>query len=494
MAPLISAAEVAKHNNKGDCWVILNGDVYDLTNFLPEHPAGANIILKYAGKDGSKAFNPIHPSDIIQKLLPAKVRVGKVDPATLKAEAAEKPSEEELQRQKAESSKPPLSQMLNMWDFEAVAKQVLKKEAWAYYSSGADDEITLRENHAAFGRIWLKPRILIDVAKIDMSTTILGQKSSIPLYISATALGRLGHPDGECNLTRAAHTHDIIQMIPTLASCTFDEIRGAARNGQHQFFQLYVNKDRKITEAVVRKAEAAGCKGLFITVDAPQLGRREKDMRMKFDDDSAIQKETGDRVDRNQGAARAISSFIDPALKWDDIKWFKSITKMPIVLKGVQCAEDAVLAYQYGCQGVVLSNHGGRQLDWSRSGIEILPEVMAALDAVGARDKLEVYVDGGVRRATDIFKAVALGAKAVGIGRPLLYAMSSYGQAGVERALDLLKDEMEMTMRLMGTPTIKDITRSHVITDNLNKHISVVEDFSMNSVYDRLSTSANPKL
>ncbi|KAJ3337743.1 hypothetical protein HDU93_000633 [Gonapodya sp. JEL0774] len=529
MAPLISAVEVSKHNTKSDCWVILNGEVYDLTNFLPEHPAGANIILKYAGKDGSKAFNPIHPSDIIQKLLPANVHKGKVDPKTMGAQVVEKPSQEELDRQKMEANKPPLSQMLNMWDFEAVAKHVLKKEAWAYYSSGADDEITLRENHAAFGRIWLKPRVLVDVAQIDMSTTILGVKTSIPvgmlsslyainimslererssqLYISATALGRLGHPDGECNLTRAAYTHDIIQMIPTLASCTFDEIRDAAQKGQPQFMQLYVNKDRKITEAVVKKAEAAGCKGLFITVDAPQLGRREKDMRMKFADadDTAIQKSVGDRVERNQGAARAISSFIDPSLKWSDIAWFKSITKMPIVLKGVQCAEDAVLAYQHGCAGIVLSNHGGRQLDWARSGIEILPEVMdvhnehavtvyLALDAIGARDKLEVYVDGGVRRATDILKAVALGAKAVGIGRPLLYAMSAYGQAGVERALDLLKDELEMNMRLMGTPTIKDITKSHVITDNLNKHISFVEDFSLNGVYERAPVSGIPKL
>ena len=208
-----------------------------------------------------------------------------------------------------------------------------------------------------------------------------------------------------------------------------------------QWLQLYVNKDRKITERIVKHAEARGCKGLFITVDAPQLGRREKDMRSKFSDvGSNVQDTGGDNVDRSQGAARAISSFIDPALSWKDIPWFKSITKMPIILKGVQRVEDVIRAVESGVQGVVLSNHGGRQLDFARSGLEVLAEVMPALRERQYEGKIEIFVDGGIRRATDIIKALCLGAKGVGIGRPFLYAMSAYGLPGVDRAMQLLKD------------------------------------------------------
>jgi L-lactate dehydrogenase (cytochrome) len=311
----------------------------------------------------------------------------------------------------------------------------MKKTAWAYYSSGADDEITLRENRNAFQRIWFRPRILVNVENVDYRTTMLDTPVSMPIYMSAAALGKLGHPEGEVVLTRAAKTHNIIQMIPTLASCSFDEIRDAAAEDQVQWMQLYVNKDREITKRYVQHGEKRGVKGLFITVDAPQLGRREKDMRSKYDESAAKVQTDESTVDRSQGAARAISSFIDPGLCWDDIDWFKSITNMPIILKGVQRADDALKAVEYGVQGIVLSNHGGRQLDYARSGIEVLVEVMDALKKKGWQDKLEVYVDGGVRRATDIIKAVCLGAKGIGIGRPFLYAMSSYGQQGVERAI-----------------------------------------------------------
>lgn len=268
--------------------------------------------------------------------------------------------------------------------------------------------------------------------------------------VTATALGKLGHPEGEVVLTRGAKKHNVIQMIPTLASCSFDEIVDSKQGDQVQWLQLYVNKDRAITERIVKHAEKRGVKGLFITVDAPQLGRREKDMRSKFSDvGSNVQDKGRESVDRSQGAARAISSFIDPSLSWKDIPWFLSITKMPIVLKGVQRVEDVIRAVEMGVQGVVLSNHGGRQLDFSRSAIEVLNEVMPVLRERNWQDKIEVYVDGGVRRATDIIKALCLGAKGVGIGRPFLYAMSAYGLPGVDRAMQLLKDEMTMNMRLI---------------------------------------------
>jgi len=297
---------------------------------------------------------------------------------------------------------------------------------------------TMRENHSAFQKIWFRPRVLVDVENIDMTTKMLGTKVDIPFYVTATALGKLGNPEGEVVLTRGAHKHNVIQMIPTLASCSFDEIMDEAKDGQVQWLQLYVNKDRAITKRIVEHAEKRGCKGLFITVDAPQLGRREKDMRSKFSDvGSNVQSTGGDNVDRSQGAARAISSFIDPSLSWKDIAWFKSITKMPILLKGVQRVEDVIRAIQVGADGVVLSNHGGRQLEFARSGIEVLAEVMPELRRLGMQDKIEIYIDGGIRRATDIIKALCLGATGVGIGRPFLYAMSAYGLPGVDRAMQV---------------------------------------------------------
>jgi L-lactate dehydrogenase (cytochrome) len=251
-----------------------------------------------------------------------------------------------------------------------------------------------------------------------------------------------------------------------------------------------VNKNREITKKIVQHAEKRGCKGLFITVDAPQLGRREKDMRSKFSDvGSSVQSSDGEKVDRSQGAARAISSFIDPSLSWKDIPWFLSITKMPIILKGVQRVEDVLRAITIGAHGVVLSNHGGRQLDTARSGLEILAETMPVLRAQGLENAIEIFVDGGVRRATDIIKALCLGARGVGIGRPFLYAMSAYGLPGVDRAMQLLKDEMEMNMRLIGATSIADLSPSMVDARGLvgHGHLMTGPSDSLGlSVYDSL--------
>ncbi|OAX79816.1 hypothetical protein ACJ72_05862 [Emergomyces africanus] len=441
---LLTGVEVQKHNSRDSCWVIVHGKAYDVTDFLPEHPGGQSIILKYAGKDATEEFEPIHPPDTLDKYLDPSKHLGPVAMDTvMRGDKIVDP--EEGERQLRVQRMPTLDQCYNLLDFEAVARRVMKKTAWAYYSSGADDEMTLRENHSAFHKIWFRPRILVDVENVDISTTMLGSPVSVPFYVTATALGKLGHAEGEICLTRAAHTHNVIQMIPTLASCSFDEIVDARGPDQIQWLQLYVNKDRDITKRIIQHAQRRGCKALFITVDAPQLGRREKDMRSKFSDPGSAVQAVNSRsafpLDRSQGAARAISSFIDPSLSWKDIPWFQSVTNMPIVLKGVQRVDDVLRAVQMNIPAVVLSNHGGRQLDFAPSSVELLAEVMPELRRRGWQDRIEVYIDGGVRRATDILKALCLGAKGVGIGRPFLYAMSAYGVPGVERAMQLLKDE-----------------------------------------------------
>lgn len=487
--PLLNMEEVSRHCTREDCWIVLYGKAYDLTKFGKVHPGGARLIYDNAGRDATALFDPIHPKDIMDKLLKPALTMGVVDPSTIKENHVAKPPTPKVAPPKRPVAadapepvgavpkfvKPPLSAMLNSFDFESVAREIMEPQAWGYYSSGGDDEITMRDNHMAFQRITMRPRILVNVREIDTSTTMLGVAASLPVYFTATALAKLANPEGEVGIVRAAKKAGVPYMLPTLSSYTLDEMLEARAPGQRLFAQLYVNPERSRTEDYVKKLEAAGVEALFVTVDAPQLGRREKDMRIKFTSQGAnVQDEEEDdgAVDRSQGAARAISSYIDPGLCWDDVPWLKSLTKMKILLKGVQCGEDALLAFQAGLNGCVLSNHGGRQLDTCRAGIEVLPEVMAAVREAGAtKETFSVFVDGGIRRGADIFKAVALGASGVGIGRPVLYSLASYGERGVVRMTHMLQDELQMVMRLSGTPKITDITEKHVITRNLADHI-----------------------
>ncbi|WFD34948.1 L-lactate dehydrogenase (cytochrome) [Malassezia cuniculi] len=458
----ISYQEVSKHNTREDCYVILYNKVYDMSEFIPHHPGGPQIIVKYAGKDATAVFDPVHAPGTIEKHLPKEKFIGELDLDTVPQEVRDAANAAQKEEEDRRKNIPPLSGCLNLFDLELVGSRVLSNMAWAYYSSAADDMATYNENRDVFRRIWFRPRILRNVKNIDLSTRILGHHTTLPIYITATALGRLGHPDGEMNLTKAAAREGITQMVPTLASCSAEEIAGARdENGAPtQFFQLYVNSDRRVAEEMIHNAEKLGFKGIFVTVDAPQLGRRERDMRTHFEDSgSDVQKKSGEDVQRDEGAARAISSFIDPSLDWNDIVWMKSVTRLPIILKGVQCWEDAVMAAEFGLAGVVLSNHGGRQLDFARSSVEILAETVDALKERGLfpRPGFEIFVDGGFRRGTDVLKAIAMGATAVGIGRPFLYAYSAYGPDGVVHALRLLRAEMEMNMRLIGAPTLKDL-------------------------------------
>jgi L-lactate dehydrogenase (cytochrome) len=498
--------EVARHNKPGDLWVVIKGMVYDLSKFYKLHPGGKSVVLQVAGMDATQQFEPFHPGDIISRMLEPELCLGKVDPATIKpihvaGPQHEKDGDEDESKSKSKSKKwkkPQLRQMLNVFDFESVAKRTMSKQGWNYYSSGADDEITLRENHVAFQRIWLRPRVLVNVRNVDVTTQLLGYRSNLPLYITATALGKLAHPEGELAIVHAAHQKNLIYMLPTLSSYTLAEMHAERGENQILFGQLYVNSDREKTKQYIQELEEGGCKALFITVDAPQLGRREKDMRNKFTEQgSSVQAEEDDEgeVNRDQGVARAISEFIDTSLCWEDLAWFKSVTKMKIVLKGVATWEDAIAAYDAGVDGVVLSNHGGRQLDTARSGIEILAEVVPALNrrfGTKWRSSFELYVDGGVRRGSDIFKALAMGATAVGIGRPVLYSLASYGQKGIERMLNLFAEELTMVMRLMGTPTIQDIHPSHVISTSLSSHAgSNLRDHLMLDTYEPLMTSSS---
>ncbi|KIL87651.1 l-lactate dehydrogenase [Fusarium avenaceum] len=430
---VLHPAEVAKHNN---------AESY--------HPGGRKVILKNAGKDSTADFDLIHSIDVLDKWLAPSEHLGDIDTTVAVNEDAKAKTQEE--NEAALYRKPRLSHCLNISDFETVARHTMKKTSWNYYSTGADDEFTLRENASAYQRIRFRPKVLVNVEHVDISTTLLGSHSSAPVYISATAHAKLGDPEGEVTLTKASNKHEIIQMIPLYSSRSLDDITNARGPDQTQWYQIYVKKDRNVTQKAVENAEKRGCKALCITVDNPHLGSREKVLRHQ-------QGESDEEEEFEDVPATELdpSLIMNSTLSWEDIPWFRSITTMPIVLKGIQRVEDVIQAAEYGIEAVILSNHGGRQLDYSEAPIEVLAELMPILRERGLHDKIEVYIDGGIRRGSDVLKALCLGARGVGIGRPFLFAMAGYGQKGVEKAIRIYKDELERNMRLIGCTSIDQL-------------------------------------
>lgn len=460
----VAWSELEKHATLGDCWVVLHGKVYDVSKFLPTHPGGASIIARFAGKDGTRNFQAIHPTTIVDQLDPDAF-IGVLDestrppPAVLADQSEDEPA----------LVVPPLETCINSFDFEAVARKRIPKEALDYLNSAADDEVTHRENTNVFHRVWLKPAIMMNVSQVDTVVQMLGATSSFPVYISSVALGKLYHPDGECALAIAAQKLSIPFAVPVMGSCTFTEIQEAAT--PTRWLQLYVNPDRAKCRATIEEAERSGMEGLLLTVDAPVFGKRERDRRNKVTITATNQKD-GSSQGASGGVVTALQKYVDCSLSWDDIPWFRSITKMKLVLKGVQRAEDAKRAVEAGLDGIIVSNHGGRQLDFARPSLEALKEITDYLRAEGLLDRLDIFVDGGIRRGTDIFKALALGAKGVGLGRSAMYALGAYGADGVAQYLEILKQEFETCMRLMGCTAVAQIRPSMVVTDWISAHMT----------------------
>ena len=357
-------------------------------------------------------------------------------------------------------AKQPGPLFLNVSDFEDVAKAKMSAPAYNYYAGAAGDELTLAENVAAFGRIWLRPRALVGVESIDTTTSLLGHPLSFPVALAPTAFNKLGHPDGELAAARAAAKAGTLMCCSTIATCPLEEISACTTGAL--FFQLYVYRDRDVTRDLVRRAEAAKFKALVLTVDTPRLGRRERDVRQQFTLPAGISIANLQRYGNSDALRWAkassfseyVHSLLDSSLTWESVTWLRSITKLPILIKGILSPDDAALAVEHGAAGVIVSNHGGRQLDGAMATVDALP---AVVDRVAGR--VPVLMDGGIRRGVDVLKAVALGATAVLIGRPYLWALAADGEAGVTRLLTLLKDEFELAMALAGARDVKGVTR-----------------------------------
>ncbi|KAJ2784940.1 Hydroxyacid oxidase 1 [Coemansia interrupta] len=358
-------------------------------------------------------------------------------------------------------------------DLEHIAKGVMPSGAWGYYDSGANDEQTKYDNMSAFDSYRLHPRMLRDVSTISTETTVLGKKVRTPLGVAPCAMHKLAHSDGEAATSRAASKNGSIMILSTYSTTSMEKVIAQGDGSTQYWMQLYVYQDRKVSEELVRRAEKAGFSALVLTVDAPMLGRRLVDARNKFNPPSHLRLENfmdpevvnnadGYVSDLARSASETFGATFgangDQSLSWENgISWLKSITGLPIIVKGIMTAEDTQLAIAHGCAGVIVSNHGGRQLDGALATIDALPQVVEA-----AGDKIEVYMDGGVRRGSDIFKALALGARAVFVARPVLWGLAYKGDKGAYLALDLLQKELELAMMLSGTRNIAEIDESYV--------------------------------
>ncbi|ONK65393.1 uncharacterized protein A4U43_C07F36640 [Asparagus officinalis] len=329
-----------------------------------------------------------------------------------------------------------------------------------YFKGGAEDQYSLDENIKGFQRIMLRPRVLLDVKNINMSTNLLGYDLHSPIIVAPTGSHKLAHPEGEIATARAAASCNSIMVLSFSSTCTLEEV--ASSCNAIRFFQLYVYRRRDVTESIVKRAERSGFKAIVLTVDTPRLGRREADIKNKMIIPKVANYELLS-VDINSKDGSNLEAFadetFDPSLSWKDIQWLKSITALPILLKGVLTGEDARKAVEAGVSGIIVSNHGARQLDYSPAPISVVEEVVQAVS-----EAIPVLLDGGVRRGTDVFKALALGAKAVMIGRPVVFGLAAQGGNGVRKVIEMLNGELELTMALAGCSTVKEITRSHVQT------------------------------
>lgn len=352
---------------------------------------------------------------------------------------------------------------LNLHEYEEAARALLPQSAFDYIHGGSGDEVTLRANRRAFDRWRLLPRVLSGNGEPSTETTVLGRRISLPVMIAPVGFHRLVHPEGELATARAADRAGTMYVCSTAATYPLEDI--GAHAGQW-WFQLYIFQDRAITIDLVQRAAAAGASALVVTVDTPVLGRREADERNRF----SLPEGVGwanlmgttfaemHAAGSGSGLAAYTSASFDRMVSWKDIEWLRDLTDLPLILKGILAPDDARQAFDLGSRAIVVSNHGGRQLDCAVASLDALP---AVVDAVGGRG--EVYLDGGVRRGTDVLRVLALGARAVLLGRPILWSLAVNGEAGVLQLLELLQTELARDMALCGCANVGDITRALVV-------------------------------
>jgi isopentenyl diphosphate isomerase/L-lactate dehydrogenase-like FMN-dependent dehydrogenase len=437
----LTSRPVAKHATPESCWVVLYGNVYDVTDFLPHHPGGSKIILQLAGKDATEEYDPIHPPGTLEDNLKPETKLGKINPESF-AEAKSAAKEEDgVKGEITPPVSPPLESLLNLDELEQEATKLISKKAWAYYYSAGDDLWSKSYNNLVYRQILLRPRIFVDCSQCDLTTTLLGHKVGLPLFVAPAAMARLAHPDGEQGIARAAAKFGAMQLVSNNASMTPEQIVEGSSAAQMFGWQLYIQIDRAKSEAMLKRIGAMRDRYKFIclTLDAPVPGKREHDEKNQLSGNFTVSAagNSGHSSPGSGGVGQQLFWGTASDLKWQEtLQWLKKHTDLPIVLKGLQTHEDAFLAAQYAphVKAIILSNHGGRALDTAPPAVHTLLEIRKYCPEVFS--KIEVWVDGGIKRGTDVVKAICLGAKAVGIGRAALFGLGARGQAGVERTFE----------------------------------------------------------
>ncbi|XP_022089054.1 hydroxyacid oxidase 1-like [Acanthaster planci] len=352
--------------------------------------------------------------------------------------------------------------MLKVEDFEKYAMDNLPGSVFDHVHDGSDDQDTLKDNCRAFKRYRIRPRVLRDVSKRDLSVTMLGHRVQFPIGIAPSALHKLACSDGELATAKAATAMGTIMILSTYATSSIEEVAMAAP-GAHLWFQLYILTDRKRTEQLVQRAESAGYKALVVTVDYPYAAKKlSEERRGGFNPKVSFPNFEGASFNSQRSTgylASYNSSEISPSVTWADIQWLRSLTKLPVIVKGILTGEGALEAVANGVDGIIVSNHGGRQLDGVPATIDVLPEVLVATRG----SNVELYLDGGIRQGTDVLKALALGARAVFIGRPAWWGLTYKGEEGVCKVLQILRDEFDLALALSGCASVRDLAPSMVV-------------------------------
>ncbi|KAI5917417.1 FMN-dependent dehydrogenase-domain-containing protein [Camillea tinctor] len=495
MTLTLTTNEIIKHRTTSSCWLVVDSKVYDVTSYLNQHPGGPAILLKHSGQDATAEFRRIHSPDVLQ-YLPEDSHIGEVDPATRSSLPISSQHENGIVSTApittttgSRIGPPHISQCVSLLDFEPAATTVLPAKALSYVTSSAASGLSLRGNIESWGRVQFRPRVLQDVSRVSARTTILGFPAAMPFYVSP--MGQLGrsHADGEAAVVKALArrgVHGVLSTESTVPApdimAVFQEEQGKVEearnresltngvNGQQEdkkleddtesfppaqlHYQLYIPRDRSAAIARIRRARALGFRSLWVTVDTPVIGKRTGDRRLQATEALELGLEAEAESAGFGRRAHVAANQFQAALSWADLSWIRAEwgADRPIVIKGIQCAEDARLALEHGVQGILLSNHGGRQAHSAPDALTTLLEIWTYEPHV--LEKLEVFVDGGCRDGADVLKALCLGARAVGLGRPFFYALAAYGEKGVERCIDILSDELTMGMRLIGMTSL----------------------------------------
>ncbi|KAF2671616.1 putative mitochondrial cytochrome b2 [Microthyrium microscopicum] len=476
MAKEITLQEVSSHSSADSCWIVLYGKVYDVTAFAPSHPGGPEAILRVAGTDATEEYDPIHPPGTLEEHLPEECLLGKFRESPVKTEDSAQHQVAKNESKVLYSQEPykipsNLEQCLNLNDIEYLATSKISKRAWSYYYGAGDDLISKAYNNLVYQKILFRPRVFVDIVKCSLDTTLLqGQlKLRLPFYVSPAAQARLVHPSGEGGMAQACHKAGALQIISNNASLTPEQIVEASPETEFGF-QLYVQEDRaRSVELLARIKKLPQIKFICLTLDAAVPGKREHDERRYLE--GAPQKKIEKAKpydpqaatdDKSGGVAKALFAGIAMDLTWmTTLPWLEEHSDLPLVLKGIQTHEDALMASQHPqIKAIILSNHGGRSLDTAPPAIHTLLEIRHHCPQVF--DRLEIWVDGGIKRGTDVVKALCLGAKAVGLGRSPLWGLGAGGPEGVEKVLSILRREMKTTLRLLGVEKVEQLGRHHV--------------------------------